>query len=73
MDEGKVYIRRDKMDFAINEAYKALRTNVQFCGDDIKVILFTSCAPNEGKSSVSFNLSISFAEAEKKFCLLMRI
>lgn len=55
-----------KLGFRINEAYKAFRTNIQFCGSDIKTICITSCIPNEGKSSVSFNLAVSLAENEKK-------
>lgn len=54
------------LDFRSNEAYKALRTNIQFSGNDVKLICFTSCLPNEGKSSVSFNLAVSFAESGKK-------
>jgi len=52
--------------YQINEAYKMLRTNVQFCGSDIKVIAITSCTPNEGKSSVSFSLATSIAETGKR-------
>jgi len=55
-----------KLDFRSNEAYKSLRTNIQFCGKDVKEICFTSCMPNEGKSNVSFNLATSFAESGKK-------
>lgn len=55
-----------KMDFQGKEAYKTLRSNIQFCGSDIKVIGFTSCLPNEGKSSVSLNLAVSMAELGKK-------
>ncbi|MBO5468863.1 MAG: CpsD/CapB family tyrosine-protein kinase [Lachnospiraceae bacterium] len=54
------------LDFKTNEAYKALRTNISFCGDDIKVIALTSSVPNEGKSAVSFHLARSFAEDNKK-------
>jgi capsular exopolysaccharide synthesis family protein len=61
---------RGKLDYRINEAYKSLRTNVQFCGSKIKVISFTSCTPNEGKSSVSFNLAVSFAESGKKVIMI---
>ena len=39
-----------KLDNSSNEAYKRLRTNVQFCGSDVKVIALTSTIPNEGKS-----------------------
>lgn len=54
------------LDFKTKEAYKTLRTNVQFCGDDVKVISVTSCVPNEGKSMVSFNLAVSIAETGKR-------
>lgn len=54
-----------RLNFRSNESYKSLRTNIQFCGNDIRMICFTSCMPNEGKSSVSFNLAVSFAETGK--------
>ncbi|MBQ6576080.1 MAG: CpsD/CapB family tyrosine-protein kinase [Lachnospiraceae bacterium] len=54
------------LDFRLSEAFKTLRTNIDFCGDDIKTIAFTSCVPGEGKSSVSFNLAISMIEAGKR-------
>lgn len=54
------------LDFKTKEAYKILRTNVQFCGDDVKIISITSCVPNEGKSMVAFNLAVSIAETGKK-------
>ncbi|SEW41931.1 polysaccharide biosynthesis tyrosine autokinase [[Clostridium] fimetarium] len=55
-----------KLDYRSNEAYKNLRTNIQLCGSDVKVIMVTSATPNEGKSSVSFNLAVSLAESGKK-------
>ena len=55
-----------KLDFRLNEAYKILRTNIEFCGDDIKTIVITSCMANECKSNVSLNLARSMAEAGKK-------
>lgn len=61
---------RKKLDYRTNEAYKSLRTNIQFCGKQIKVISFTSCTPNEGKSSISFNLAVSFAESGKRVLLI---
>ena len=53
-------------DYKANESFKALRTNIMFCGDDVKVISLTSATPNEGKSSVSLNLAVSLAELGKK-------
>ena len=63
----KLDIRKnEETDFRTVEAYKSLRTNIQFCGTDVKVIALTSCAPNEGKSMVAFNLASSMAESGKK-------
>lgn len=58
--------KRDKLDFKASEAFKTLRTNILFCGSDIKVICLTSSTPNEGKTSVSMQLATSFAEAGKR-------
>lgn len=64
------FAKLDKLSYRSNEAFKTLRTNVQFSGDDVKVIAFTSSTPNEGKSNVTFNLAKSFAESGKKVLLL---
>ena len=58
--------RLRKLDYRCNEAYKTLRTNIQLCGSDMKVIMFTSSTPNEGKSSVSFNLAVSLCRIRQK-------
>ena len=58
--------KKEELDFKSNEAYKTLRTNISFSGDDIKVIALTSSVPNEGKSVVAFNLAQSLAEDGKK-------
>ena len=57
-------------DYATNEAYKTLRTNIMFCGAEIKSIVITSCNENEGKSTVSTELSKSFAEIGKHTLLI---
>lgn len=62
----KVEIIHETLEYSINEAYKTLRTNLEFCGDDIKVIMFTSCTPNEGKSTVSMELCKTLADGGKK-------
>ena len=58
--------KKEELDFKSNEAYKTLRTNISFSGDDIRVIALTSSIPNEGKSVVAFNLANSLAEDGKK-------
>lgn len=60
----------EKLDFRTKEAYKTLRTNLEFSGKDIKVISLTSCTPNEGKTSTSFQLALSLAESGKKTILV---
>lgn len=62
---NQVTVKKEKNNYQIEEAYKVLRANLQFCGDDKKVIAITSCTPNEGKSSVSLQLAISLAESGK--------
>ncbi len=57
-------------DFFLQEAYKVLRSNIQFCGPDIKVIAITSCYENEGKTSISLHLGKSFAELGKKVLII---
>ncbi|MEV6152784.1 polysaccharide biosynthesis tyrosine autokinase [Nonomuraea sp. NPDC052129] len=48
-----------------SEAFRSLRTNLQFIGVDRqpKSLVITSCLPNEGKSSTSSNLAITLAQA----------
>ena len=38
-----------KEDFHFEEALKTLRTNIQFSGSNVKVIMFTSAVPGEGR------------------------
>ncbi len=59
-----------KISYALREALRTLKTNIKFSGDDIKVIMFTSSAPNEGKSSVTFNLARSLTESGKTVLLI---
>ena len=57
-------------DFFTQEAYKVLRTNIQFCGADIRVIAITSCNENEGKTTVSLQLGRSLAELGKNVLVI---
>lgn len=70
MTENKVDIYINILDYRANEAYKALRTNIEFCGDDVRVISFTSCTPNEGKTSVSLNVAKAFVDKGKKVLII---
>ncbi len=62
--------RSMKDDYNYNEAVKTLRTNLQFCGNGIRVIMMTSSLPDEGKSDVSFALASSLAQIGKKTLLI---
>lgn len=56
----------------VSENIKSLRTNLQFTAVDrnLKTILVTSTNAGEGKSFVSSNLAISFAQAGKKVLII---
>lgn len=56
--------------YTMKESLRALKTNIQFCGDDVKAILLTSSIPNEGKSTVTENLARSMTESGKRVLLI---
>ena len=57
-------------DYRLTEGLNQLKTNLAFCGKDIKVITITSSVQNEGKSSVAFDLSKTMAEGGKKILMV---
>ena len=56
----------------ISEIFRTLRTNVQFANTKrgLHSLLITSTTPSEGKSWVSSNLAVAFAQAGKKVILV---
>ena len=56
----------------VSEAFRTLRTNVQFSNldDELKVIVVTSSGPGEGKSTVMSNLAVTMAQSGKKVLLI---
>lgn len=57
-------------DYAYEEAVKTLRTNIRYCGRNVRVIMLTSSLPGEGKSSVTVSLARSLAQTGKKTLLI---
>ena len=56
----------------VSEAYRAIRTNLQFAGagKQLKTIVFTSAIPGEGKSTTVANLAIAMGQDDKKILLI---
>jgi capsular exopolysaccharide synthesis family protein len=57
---------------AAAEAYRTLRTNIQFSSLDrpLKTLLITSTAPDEGKSTTLANLAVTMAQAEQRVLIV---
>ncbi len=67
------FIVSKKPDSIPSEAFRALRTRIQFAHPDkgfLKTILVTSSAPQEGKTTVAINLGGSFAQSNRKTLVL---
>ena len=62
----------DNDNSAIAEAFRKLRTNLQFLAVDNppRVIVVTSSMPNEGKSTTAINIALALAEAEHNVVLV---
>lgn len=57
----------------VSEQFRTVRTNIEFAGaalDTCQVIMFTSSAMSEGKSTVSANVAVTWAQAGKKVLLI---
>lgn len=54
------------------EAFRILRTNIQFCSPDTRLhtVMLTSAGPGEGKSTVAANLAVTMAQAEENVILV---
>ena len=67
------HILTPKSGFYLQEAYRALRTNVNFALADTegsKVVMVTSSLQSEGKSLNALNLSIALGQADNKVLLV---
>jgi len=67
------FIVAKKPDSIPSEAFKALRTRIQYSkigSDALKTILVTSSAPSEGKTTLAVNLAGTFAQTNKKTVII---
>jgi capsular exopolysaccharide synthesis family protein len=56
----------------VSEAYRTLRTNLQFAGSQMRlqIIVITSATPGEGKTSTAANLSVAMAHAGRRVVIV---
>ncbi|CUH94477.1 hypothetical protein P22_0543 [Propionispora sp. 2/2-37] len=69
--EQKLVVHEDAKS-PIAEAYRTLRTNMQFAKLDgeLKVIMFTSAGPDEGKSTTAANTAVALAQSGKSVLIV---
>lgn len=69
--ESELIVHKDPKS-SISEMFRTLRTNLQFMNNKqkLKSVLLTSTLPQEGKSFVSANLAVAFAQMGKKVILV---
>ncbi|ACS99032.1 CpsD/CapB family tyrosine-protein kinase [Paenibacillus sp. JDR-2] len=56
----------------ISEAYRTLRTNLQYAETDrpLQLLMVTSAGPEEGKSTTILNLAVTYAQMERRTILV---
>lgn len=67
------HILSHKSGFYLQEAYRALRTNVNFAladTENCKVVMVTSALQSEGKSLTALNLAIALGQTDEKVLLI---
>lgn len=69
---SNVAIAFDADNSAIAEAFRKLRTNLQFLAVDCRprVIVLTSSLPSEGKSTTAINIALALAEGDQNVVLV---
>lgn len=71
-NDKREIINRENTKTYITESINTIRTNILYMNStkNAKTILITSCMPREGKSWISTNIAVSFAETNKKVLLV---
>ena len=59
-------------EFVKKEAFEKIRANIEYLNfaNDIKSIMITSSSPNEGKSTIAYNIALAIASSGKKTLLM---
>lgn len=72
MFDENVIITQSNPKSPISEAYRVLRTNIQYSSIDrqLKTIVITSSGPMEGKTTTVVNLAVTFAQAGSRVLLI---
>lgn len=72
LDESSNLIMYHDPRSPVSEAFRTLRTNLEFTspGAPLKSILVSSPGPGEGKSTIAANLAISLAQTNKRVILV---
>lgn len=70
--EKNAQIISSKSPFEFVEAYKSMRTNLQFVSvsNQFKKIIVTSSVPGEGKSTVAINMALTLVDSGNKVLLI---
>lgn len=71
-DKGRRLITATNPQSPFSEAYRTLRTNIQFSSLDkpIETLMVTSSSPGEGKSTTAGNLAVVIAQSGKRTILI---
>lgn len=72
MEDRRALIVHSNPKSPISEAYRVLRTNIQFASVDnpLKMIVVTSAGQGEGKTTTIVNLAVTFAQSGSKTLLI---
>jgi succinoglycan biosynthesis transport protein ExoP len=71
-EDGNLPVTAEKPRSPVAEAYRSLRTNIQFASVDypVRSILVTSTSPEEGKTTIASNLGVVLAQGGREVVLV---
>ena len=69
ISDAEILVGEQKSD-SLNEAFRILRYSLSFVKKDVRVIMFTSTTPGEGKTFISRNFAVTLGMTGKKVVLV---